>query len=137
MSTNATSEGFVWARGSRRREYLLGLGAFLLIALVGLYIVKWSPYVNRAVAVAVSHSMGASIISGSRDVATAPEPSVEAALGYAASYFAAVWQAMLLGMLMAATIETLVPRDWLTRVLGSRSFRSSALGGVFALPTMM
>jgi uncharacterized membrane protein YraQ (UPF0718 family) len=138
MAVDLVRDWFTWGgQRSQRRAYVLGLGAFVLIAVIGLYIVKWNPYVNRAVVVAVSHSLGPSIISGSREVAAAPGPSLEAALGYAGSYFAAVWQAMLLGLLLAATIETLVPREWLRRVLGSHSFRTSALGGIFALPTMM
>src|SRR5205823_5835198 len=101
------------AHSAQRRAYGLGFGAFVAIAVIGLYIVKWNPYVNRAAGLAVSHSLGASIISGSAAVATAPGPSLEAAVGYSATYFAAVWQAVVLGLLLAATIETLVPREWL------------------------
>lgn len=139
MSVWSVPPRLVWGRLARRRrtEYVLGFGVFLLIAVVGLYIVKWSPYFHRAFAAAVTHTLGPSIVSGSLESATAPEPSIEAALGYSIAYFAAVWQAVLLGMLMAATIDTLVPRDWLVRVLGGRSFRSSLLGGMLALPSMM
>src|SRR2546427_8500536 len=40
-------------------------------------------------------------------------------------------------LLLAATIDTLIPRDWLVRVLGSRAARSSILGGLIAFPGMM
>ena len=48
-----------------------------------------------------------------------------------------IWMAMVLGLLLAATVDTLIPRDWLVRVLGSRAASSSILGGLLALPGMM
>lgn len=119
----------------RRGEYIRGFGILLAVAVVGLYIAKWNPYYHRVFVAAAKHSLGASIISGK--AAAPPAPSWTAALDYSVTYFEAIWQALVVGLLLAATIETLVPRDWLARVLGSRSFRSSALGGVFALPGMM
>jgi uncharacterized membrane protein YraQ (UPF0718 family) len=120
---------------SRRAEYIRGFGLLLLIAVVGLFIVKWSPYWARAFTVAGTHTLGNPIMYGAE--AAPPAASIAAALDYAQRYFLAVWQAMVLGLLLAATVQTLVPRDWLVRVLGSRSLRSSALGGVLALPGMM
>ncbi len=123
------------AASGRRLEYLAGLGLFVLIAVVGLYIVKWSPYWGRAFTVAGSHTLGNPIIYGAE--AAPPAASLAAAFDYAQRYFLAVWQAMLVGLLMAATIETVVPRDWLVHLLGSRTARTSVLGGVLALPGMM
>ncbi|MBX5490383.1 MAG: permease [Chloroflexi bacterium] len=123
------------ATRARRGEYLLGFGLLLVIAVVGLFIVKWSPYWARAFAVASSHTLGNPIVYGTE--ATPPPASVEAALDYAQRYFQAVWQAMLLGLLLAATLDSVVPRDWLARVLGSRRFSTAVLGGVLALPGMM
>ncbi len=119
----------------RLPEHLRGLGVLLAIAVLGLFIVKWNPYFHRALAAAVRHSIGSNIVF-STGVA-APSPSVAAAIQYAQSYFKSVWQAWVLGLLLAATIETLLPRDWLTRVLCSGTLRSSVLGGVLALPGMM
>ena len=123
------------AAPSRRSEYLLGFGLLLLIAVVGLFIVKWSPYWARAFTVAGSHTLGNPIMYGGETAP--PTPSLAAALDYAQRYFLAVWQAMVVGLLMAATIESVVPRDWLARVLGSRSARTSLFGGLLALPGMM
>jgi uncharacterized membrane protein YraQ (UPF0718 family) len=123
------------ARTDRRVEYLRGFGILLVIAVVGLYIVKWNPYFHRALGAAVRHTIGSNIILGQN--LAAPAPSVASALGYAGTYFKAVWQAYVLGLLLAATIETLVPRDWVLRVLCSGRLRSSVLGGVLALPGMM
>src|SRR5919202_2618744 len=120
---------------SRRGEYLLGFGILLVIAVVGLFIVKWSPYWARAFTVATSHTLGNPIMYGAE--AAPPAASLEAAIEYGQRYFLAVWQAMVIGLLMAATIESVVPRDWLARVLGSRSARTSLFGGLLALPGMM
>jgi uncharacterized protein len=123
------------AAPNRRSEYLLGFGLLLAIAIVGLFIVKWSPYWARAFAVASSHTLGNPIMYGPETAP--PAASLEAALEYAQRYFLAVWQAMALGLLMAATIESVVPRDWLARVLGSPGMRTSLFGGLLALPGMM
>lgn len=119
----------------RRMEYLRGFGILLLIAVVGLYVVKWNPYFHKALKAATAHSLGASIVTGKG--AAPPAPSLAAGWDYAVAYFKAIWQAMVLGLLLAATVETLVPRDWLARVLGRPSARSSLLGGAIALPGMM
>jgi uncharacterized membrane protein YraQ (UPF0718 family) len=123
------------APAGRRIQYLRGFGILLVIAVVGLFIVKWNPYFHRAVTAAARHSIGNNIVFNKGT--TAPSPSIAAALQYAGMYFKAVWQAWVLGLLLAATIETLLPRNWLVRVLGSASLRSSLLGGVLALPGMM
>src|SRR5919199_2014356 len=96
---------------NRRSEYLLGFGLLLVIAVVGLFIVKWSPYWARAFTVAGTHTLGNPIMYGGETAP--PAASIAAALDYAQRYFLAVWQAMVLGLLMAATIESVVPRDWL------------------------
>ncbi len=118
-----------------RGEYLRGFGLLLLIAIVGLFIVKWEPYYQKAFIAAAHHTLGASMISGK--TAAPPTPSLGAAWNYAKAYYLSIWQALLLGLLLAATVETLVPRDWIARVMGSSSARSSALGGLLAIPGMM
>lgn len=118
-----------------RRADWIGLLAVLAIAVGGLAYVKWVPAYDRAFSVAASHSLGASIVSGR--AAAPPPPSLAAAIDYALEYFGAIWKAMALGLLLAASVETLLPRDWLCRVLGSATFRHTALGGALALPGMM
>src|SRR6058998_3861301 len=121
----AMSQGVV-AVTSRRNEYLRGFGLLVIIAIAGLFYVKWSPYWARTFAVAASHTLGASIVQGAAEVP--PGPSWESALGYALDYTNRIWMAMVLGLILAATIETLVPHDWLARVLGKTSLRNSTLG---------
>jgi uncharacterized protein len=120
---------------SRTSYFVRGFGLLLAIAVIGLFIVKWQPYYNRAFVAAANHSLGTSILSGQNPAP--PLPSIDAALEYGQRYFAAIWQALAVGLLLAATLETLVPRDWIARVLGSAGFRTSALGGLLALPGMM
>ncbi|HLY65938.1 MAG TPA: permease [Chloroflexota bacterium] len=121
---------------NRRNEYVLGFGLLLVIAVVGLYIAKWSPYYNRSLTILSTHAYpGSSIVSGKE--AAPPAPSFQAALSYAQAYFLAIWQALVVGLLLGATLETVVPRDWMARVFGSSKFRASFLGGLFALPGMM
>ncbi len=119
----------------KRSAALSGPLILALLFVGGLYYVKWGPYYHRAFVAASQHSLGASIVSGK--LATPPPPSVEAALGYAWSYGKSIWQAMVLGLLLGAGVQALVPRDWLVRVLGSMKFNRVALAGLISTAGMM
>jgi uncharacterized protein len=108
---------------------------FLLVAIVGLFYVKWSPYFAKALKAANTHDIGASMLTGKDN--GAPIPSWKAAWGYAQAYYIAIWKAALLGILLGSLVQVLIPRNWLMRVLGTRAFRSTLAGGVAALPGMM
>ncbi|HEY1609119.1 MAG TPA: permease, partial [Paraburkholderia sp.] len=82
-----------------------------------------------------THSIGASILTGTS--ANAPAPSLAAALGYAWAYGKAIWQAMVLGLLLGAGVQALLPAGWIARVLGRHGFGSVAAGGLLAVPGMM
>jgi uncharacterized protein len=125
----------VLPEADRRREFVRGVGLLLLIAVVGLFIVKWQPYYLRAFTAATNHSIGTSIVTGT--AAAPPAASLQAVWDYAREYFLAIWQAMVLGLLLAATIESSLPRDLLVRLLGTQGVRSSTLGGLLSLPGMM
>jgi len=105
------------------------------VAVAGLFYVKWNPYYHRAFVAAAQHSIGASIVSGK--AASAPEPSVAAALGYAWAYGKAIWQAMVLGLVLGAGVQAVIPRDWLARLLGRSSFSGVAVAGLASIPSMM
>ena len=104
---------------------------FTLVAVAGLYYVKWSPYYLKAFAAAAHHSIGASILS---DQQGAP---LAAALSYAKVYFLAIWKAAVLAMILGSLIQVLIPQDWLLRMFGRAGFASTLRGGLFALPGMM
>ncbi|WP_045837776.1 permease [Hyphomicrobium sp. 99] len=120
---------------SRQSDITLRWVVFLTIAVVGLFYVKWFPYYNRAFVAADNHSIGNSILMGTS--AAPPAPSWDAALGYALAYGKAIWQAMVLGLLLGAGIQALLPADWIARVLGKTGFSTVAVAGILSVPSMM
>jgi uncharacterized membrane protein YraQ (UPF0718 family) len=112
-----------------------GIAVFVLIAVIGLFYVKWSPYYARAFVAAANHSIGASIVMGAE--ASPPAPSWDAALGYAMAYGKAIWQAMVLGLLLGSAVQALLPGAWIAGLLGRTGFGSVAAGGLMSLPGMM
>src|SRR5471032_669138 len=104
---------------------------FILVACIGLYYVKWSPYYAKAFIAADNHSIGASILN---DAQTAP---LTAALAYAKVYFLAIWKAAVLAVILGSLLQVLIPRDWLLRLFGRAGLASTLRGGLFALPGMM
>lgn len=119
----------------RQPRVALGWVTFLLIAVVGLFYVKWFPYYNRAFVAASQHSIGKSILMGT--AASAPAPSLRAALDYALAYGRAIWQAMVLGLLLGSAVQALIPPQWVARALGRNDFGSVVNGGLMSLPGMM
>jgi uncharacterized protein len=109
--------------------------AFLSLAVVGLFYVKWFPYYNRAFVAAASHSIGHSILTGA--AADPPSPSLSAALDYAWAYGKAIWQAMVLGLLLGSGVQALLPSNCVAKLLGKTGFGSVAAGGLLAIPGMM
>ncbi|CAG4891602.1 hypothetical protein R52603_01231 [Paraburkholderia saeva] len=120
---------------TRQTQPVSGWLVFLLIAVVGLFYVKWFPYYNRAFTAASTHSTGKSILMGT--AASPPEPSFAAALDYASAYGKAIWQAMVLGLLLGSAVQALIPAHWVARVLGRTNFGAVAAGGLLAIPGMM
>jgi uncharacterized protein len=119
----------------RRPGATLAVVLFALIVVIGLYYVKWSPYYHRAIVAANQHSIGHSILTGTTPL---PQPaSWHAALDYASAYGKAIWQALVLGLLLGSAVQTLLPAHWVARLLGSTGLRSVAAGGLLALPGMM
>jgi uncharacterized membrane protein YraQ (UPF0718 family) len=120
---------------TRHANPAAGWMVFLLLAVAGLFYVKWFPYYNRAFTAASTHSIGSSILMGHE--ASAPQPSLSAALGYALAYGKAIWQAMVLGLLLGSAVQALLPAHWVAKLLGKTGFGSVAAGGLLALPGMM
>lgn len=117
------------------QRYVWGILVLVLVAVAGLYHVKWNPYFHKALVVASRHSLGASIVSGT---AAAPPPaSWHAAWEYAVAYGRAIWQALIVGLVLAAGVQALLPPGWIARVLGRASFKGVMAGGLAAVPSMM
>ncbi|HEY4030988.1 MAG TPA: permease [Caulobacteraceae bacterium] len=108
---------------------------FVILAIAGLLYVKWLPYYNRAFVAASHHAIGNSILMGK--AAHAPAPSVQAALDYALAYGKAIWQAMVLGLLLGSAVQALLPAHWVAKLMGGRGFGSALAGGMLSLPGMM
>jgi uncharacterized protein len=119
----------------RQPRVALGWMVFLLIAVLGLFYVKWFPYYNRAFVAASQHSIGKSILMGT--ASSAPAASWQAALDYALAYGKAIWQAMVLGLLLGSAVQALIPPRWVARALGEHNFGSVVNGGLMSLPGMM
>lgn len=104
---------------------------FLLVAVIGLYYVKWSPYYLKSFVAADNHNIGASILGAAQD------SPLTAALAYAQVYFLAIWKAAVLAVILGSLLQVLIPRDWLLNLFGRAGFGSTLRGGLFALPGMM
>jgi uncharacterized protein len=120
---------------TRQGNAALGWTIFLLIAILGLFYVKWLPYYDRAFVAAANHSIGSSILMGK--AASPPASSLQAALDYAMAYGKAVWKAMVLGLLLGSAVQALLPVDIVAKRLGRTGFGSVAAGGLLAIPGMM
>ena len=107
---------------------------FILITVAGLTYVKWWPYYGKALKAAAEHTIGSSILDHGLSGAS---PSWQAAWDYAVVYFKAVWKAALLGILLGTLVQSLLPSQWLLKVLGKTSFGSTAAGGLASIPGMM
>jgi uncharacterized protein len=118
-----------------RPASLTGVLVFLAIAVIGLFYVKWFPYYNRAFVAQSHHSIGHSILMG--DAAHAPAASFKSALDYAFAYGKAIWQAMVLGLLLGSAAQELLPRRWIAGLLGKTGFGSVVAGGLLSVPGMM
>ena len=113
----------------------IGVVIFVLLAVAGIFYVKWDPYFHKAFVAAAHHSIGSSIVSGSS--ATAPALGWKAAWDYMIQYGKAIWKALIVGLLLGAGVQALLPRDWLLRVLGGAGYRGVAVGGLASVPSMM
>ncbi|HET6609863.1 MAG TPA: permease [Rhodopila sp.] len=122
-------------RTERQQEAGAGWIAFLLIAVLGLFYVKWMPYWGKAFVAASNHSIGSSILMGS--AASPPTPSWHAAADYAWAYGKAIWQAMVLGLLLGSAVQALLPSEWILRLLGRANPGSVLRGAMLAVPGMM
>jgi uncharacterized membrane protein YraQ (UPF0718 family) len=124
-----------WGQHERCLSPATGVVLLLVLAIGGLFYVKWLPYYHKAIVASASHSIGRSILTGA--AAQAPAPSLKAAVDYSWAYGKAIWQAMLLGLLLGSALQEFAPRAWIARVLGQSGWRSVATGGLLAIPGMM
>lgn len=118
-----------------RRRWAWPAAIFVGIAVLGVFYAKWEPYYFKAFSAAAHHTLGQSIVTGSS--AAAPQVGFHAALTYTVDYFKDIWIALVVGLLVGAGVQTLLPASWLYRVLGRVSPKSRALAVAAAVPSMM
>jgi len=118
---------------SRVRPFVL-TALVLLVAAVGLLWAKWLPYTDRVLTLSGSPVWkGTSVL-----LAGEGQPPLARAWQFTLIYSGAVWKALAVALVVAASVDALVPRQWLLRVLRRRtSLRGSVVGGLAALPGMM
>jgi len=98
---------------------------------------KWSPYAHKLAKIHATRVWPGSNILDKAGPAQAAA-SLHAAWTFTTAYANAVWPAAVAALVVAASIEALLPRRWLLRVLGDRGgFDGSLRGAVCALPSLM
>lgn len=118
------------------RAAVVSVFVFLVVATLLLSWAKWVPYWHKLFAVAATHTLGASILTGRAQVA--PAPSLQAGLDYGIAYFRSIWAALVAGVVVAAGVEALVPQHWLLKLMASGGrTRRALIGGLLAMPGFM
>jgi uncharacterized protein len=113
---------------------LVTVGVFV----VGLLWAKWMPYLGKAFSAQRTHHWKGSSILAVGGVHAGDGPTWHAATTFFHAYFASIWPALVVALLLSASIQALVPRSWLPRLLNRRHLLSSGLaGGVASMPSMM
>lgn len=128
-------QSFATPRPVSTGRLIAGTAIFLVTIIAGLAYVKWLPYYAKAFLAFSHHTLGPSIVSGA--AITPPTFGVVAAWQYALSYYNLIWQALLLALILGASIQVLVPRRWIHRFFGRSDFRSVAIAGALSLGGMM
>lgn len=115
----------------------VGAVLFVGIAVAGLTWAKWWPYSHKLAAVLSSHAYPDHSVLDAAGPAGAG-PSWRGAWSFAVAYGESVWVALVAALLVAAGIESLLPRGWLVRVLSRPGrFGGPVAGGLLAVPCMM
>jgi uncharacterized membrane protein YraQ (UPF0718 family) len=108
---------------------------FVVLAAAGIFIAKWDPYFAKVFQVAGTHTLGPSIVTGTHRAA--PPVGLAAAVSYAVAYLKDIWIAFIVGLVVAAGVESLLPEGWLVRLLGRATWGSATLAAAAAVPSMM
>ncbi|MGN6251295.1 MAG: permease [Marmoricola sp.] len=110
-----------------RAQGLVGVTVLLVALVAGLLWAKWLPYAGKTHALIGTHTWaGASPFAG------------HGTWAFWTTYATSVWKAALVAIVVAALLESLVPRRWLLRVLSRRTSAGQGLAaGALALPSMM
>ncbi|MCV7032620.1 permease [Mycobacterium sherrisii] len=123
---------------ARRANLALGVLLALSVFVVGLLWAKWAPYLSKALTAQRTHRWSGSSILTAGGVRAGDAPSWRAATTFFHAYFLSIWPALVVALLISASVQALVPRSWLPRLLNRRGLITSGLaGGAASLPSMM
>ena len=124
----------------RARARTIGVvGVLIVFALLvaGLLWAKWLPYSDKVRTLADTRAWSGSPIFGSAG-APGAAPSLSGAWEFWKVYFEAVWKAAAVALVVAAALESLVPRRWLVRLLSRpTTLGQGTVAALLALPSMM
>jgi uncharacterized protein len=121
-----------------RAAVTMGVVVTSAVFFAGLLWAKWVPYAGKALRAQRSHHWSGSSILTVGGVRAGDGPTWHAATMFFHAYFLSIWQALVAALLISASVQALLPRSWLPRVLNRRRLISSALaGGVASMPSMM
>lgn len=125
------------AASRTRGQGLVGAGIFAIVLILGLLWAKWLPYADKSATLLHTRTWkGGPIFSTAGSSGSAP--SIAGARDFWQAYFTSVWKAALVAIVVAALLESVVPRRWLISTLSRRSWWGRGVAaGALALPSMM
>jgi uncharacterized membrane protein YraQ (UPF0718 family) len=115
---------------------LLAVAVFAVVLVAGLTWAKWWPYGHKLAALTGTHTWPGSspLLSG----ATGQVWSWSGGWRFTVSYGQSVWMALVVGLLVAAGVEVLLPRARVVAALSHRhGWSATAAGAGLSLPCMM
>lgn len=122
----------------RRGNVAAGVFVTLAVFVAGLLWAKWLPYAGKAAAAHHTHRWSGSSVLTVGGVHPGDRPTWHAAASFFHAYVASIWPALVVALLISASVQALMPRTWLPRALNRPGRLSSALaGGVAGMPSMM
>jgi uncharacterized membrane protein YraQ (UPF0718 family) len=116
---------------------IAGVGLFLALFAGLLDWAKWSPYLAKLSKIRATHVWPGHDVLAKAGPPHA-SPSFHGAWTFTLAYAEAVWPAIVAALLVAAAVESLVPRRLVLRALDRGSdLGAAAAGGLLALPSLM
>jgi uncharacterized membrane protein YraQ (UPF0718 family) len=118
-----------------RQNYTTTAVIFVVLAVAGVFYAKWFPYGAKLAPVSTTHQLGTSIVTGG--ASRAPAVGLAAAWQYFVAYFQDIWVALVVGLVIGAGVQTLLPDQWLLKILGKTGWGSAGVMAAAAVPSMM
>ena len=121
-----------------RAHAVVGVAFAIVIAAALLLWAKWFPYTAKVQGLASSRHWSGHSTLASAGIEAGTAPSWHGAWSFTVDYGLAVWKALVAALVIAAAMQSLVPRGWLVGLLSRRRPVTSAMtGGLVSMPSMM